>query len=225
MASDFPGSPKFLKGALVAYESEILGPLPNIIVFQYNPKQLIRSLQQRKNKSKTQDVGSAKSETYRLSGPPVETIDITVAINAADQLENPQTHPIAVLKGIHPTLAALELLMYPPSTQFIENQLLAAFGSAQLSSSKAPLVLFIWGPSRVLPVRLTKFKVTEKAFDQQLNPILAEVTLGMKVMSYLDLKGNSIGYTAYIATQIQKEVMAKLNMVNNIEQIAGMLPV
>ena len=80
-------------------------------------------------------------------------------------------------------------------------------------------------PSRVLPVRLTSFSVTEKDFDQQLNPIRAEVQLGMKVMSYVDLEVNSLGYGAYVATQIQKEVMARLNMVNNIEQIAGMLPV
>lgn len=225
MPSDFPRSPKFLKGALVAYKSQFIGALPNIIVFQYNPERLSRSLSHRMEIAEKKDIGEAKSETYRTSGPPVETIDITVTIDATDQLAEPGTHPLAVTKGIHPTLAALELLMYPPIDQFIQMTTLAAAGSAQLSSADIPLVLFVWGPSRVLPVRLTRFSVTEKAFDQQLNPIRAEVTLGMKVMSYVDLTSDSIGHGAYVATQIQKEVMARLNMVSNVEQIVDMLPV
>ena len=225
MPSDFPGSPKFLKGALVAYESQFLGPIPNIIVFQYNPEQLTRSLAHRMGQTETKDVGAARSETYRTSGPPIETINITVKIDAADQLAEPLQHPLAVAKGIHPALAALELLMYPPVDQFIRSTILAAAGSTELNSLDVPLILFIWGPSRVLPVRLTSFSVTEQAFDQQLSPIRAEVQLGMKVVSYVDLEVNSIGYGAYLATQTQKEVMARLNMLNNVEQIAGMLPI
>ncbi|HEY44897.1 MAG TPA: hypothetical protein G4O11_13030 [Anaerolineae bacterium] len=225
MPTGFTRSPKFLKGALVAYESQFIAAVPNIIVFQYNPEQLSRSLSHRVEIAEVKDVGKARSETYRTSGPPVETIDITVTIDAADQLAEPQLHPFAVARGIHPVLAALELLMYPPADQFIQLSALAAAGSAQLSSIDVPLVLFVWGPSRVLPVRLTSFSVTEQAFDQQLNPIRGEVRLGMKVMSYVDLKADSIGYGAYMATQTQKEIMARLNIANNVEQIIGMLPI
>lgn len=225
MPSDFPRSPKFLKGALVAYESQFIGAVPNIIVFQYNPEKLGRSLSHRTEIGGKKEPGKAKSETYRTTGPPEETIDITVIIDAADQLAEPQLHPFAVAKGIHPALAALELLMYPTIDQFIKIATRAAAGSAELYSLDVPLVLFIWGPSRVLPVRLTSFSVTEQAFDQQLNPIRAEVSLEMKVMSYVDLDPTSIGHGAYIATQTQKEVMARLNMVNNVEQIVGILPI
>lgn len=226
MPSDFPRSPKFLKGALVAYESQFLGAIPNIIVFQYNPEQLSRSLTHRMETTTSEkNVGAARSETYRTSGPPVETIDITVAIDAADQLAEPALHPFAVAKGIHPALAALELLMYPTIDQFIQVTTLSMAGSAQLSSVDVPMVLFVWGKSRVLPVRITSFSVTEQAFDQWLNPIRAEVKLGLKVMSYVDLINDSIGHGVYIATQIQKEVMARLNIVNNVEQIVGMLPI
>lgn len=225
MPSDFPRSPRLLKGALVAYESQFLGPVPNIIVFQYNPEKLGRSLAHRTEIAGKTDAGKAKSETYRTTGPPIETIDIAVTIDAADQLAEPQQHPLAVAKGIHPALAALELLMYPTTDQLIELTALAAAGSAQLSSVDVPLVLLVWGPSRVLPVRLTSFSVTEQAFDQQLNPTRAEVTLGMKVMSYVDLEATSIGHGAYMATHTQKEVMARLNMLGTVGQIAGMLPI
>lgn len=225
MPSDFPRSPKFLKGALVAYESQFIGAVPNIIVFQYNPEQLSRSLSDRTEIGVKNEACKALSETYRTTGPPVETIDITVTIDATDQLAEPQLHPFAVTRGIHPALAALELLMYPTINQFIELTILAEAGSAKISLADIPLVLFVWGISRVLPVRLTSFSVTEQAFDQQLNPIRAEVSLGMKVMSYVDLKPKNIGRGVYIANQTQKEVMARLNMINNVEQIAGMLPI
>jgi len=227
MPSEFPRRPKVLKGALVAYESQFLGAIPNIIVFQYNPEQLSRSLSLRtptvtEGRGRT---GEARAETFRVEGPPVESITLTVILNAADQLENPALHPFAVTKGLHPALSALELLLYPPSSQFLLNQTLSSVGSANIEAQDTPLVLFIWGPTRVLPVRINSFSITEEAFDQQLNPIQAKVELGLKVLTYMELRETSLGYGAYLATQAQKEVMARLNMVNNVEQIAGMLPV
>ncbi len=227
MASDFPRSPKFLKSALVAYESQFLGAVPNIIVFQYNPEQLSRSLSLRTPLAQKGEgnAGQARAETFRVEGPPVESISLTVVLNAADQLEEPALHPFAVAKGLHPALSALELLLYPPSTQFFYNKTLSSAGSANIVADDTPLVLFIWGPSRVLPVRINNFSITEEAFDQQLNPIQAKVELGLKVLTYLELTKTSLGYGAYIATQTQKEVMARLNIVNNVEQIVGMLPI
>lgn len=227
MPSGFPRSPKFLKGALVAYESQFLGAIPNVIVFQYNPEQLSRSLSLRTPSAPEggRNAGQARAETFRVEGPPVESITLTVVLNAADQLEGPALHPLAVAKGLHPALSALELLLYPPSTQFLLNETLSSAGSAQIEAQDIPLVLFIWGPSRVLPARINSFSVTEEAFDQQLNPIQAKVELGLKALTYMELRETSLGYGAYLATQTQKEVMARLNMVNNIEQIAGMLPV
>lgn len=226
MPSDFPRSPKFLKGALVAYKSQLLGVAPNIIVFQYNPAQLSRTLTHRTGQAETEsDVGAAKSETFRTSGPPVETIDITVEIDAADQLAEPQKYMNTVINGLHSALAALELLMYPTIDQFMQRSLMAIAGSVEIDAMDIPLVLFIWGRNRVLPVRLTSFSVTEQEFDQQLNPIRAEVRLGMKVMSYVDLQEASIGHGIYIAFQTQKELLAQLNLINNIDQISGLLPV
>lgn len=226
MPSDFPRSPKFLKGALVVYESQFLGPIPNVIVFQYNPAQLSRTLQSRTPTTAAgrESAGSAREDAYRVQGPPVETISLSVELNAADQLAEPATHPHTVLYGLNPTLAALELLLYPDSTQILQQVALAVAGTVQTSPADLPLVLFVWGPSRVLPVRLTKFSVTEQAFDQLLNPIQAKVELGMKVMTYLELEQTSLGYGAYMVSQIQKEVLARLNLVNSAEQILGILP-
>jgi hypothetical protein len=226
MPSDFTRSPKFLKGALIAYESQFLGPIPNVIIFQYNPEGMRRSLSQRTAtpSGEGERTGAARRDAQRVPGPPEESITLKVELDAADQLAEPTSHPHTVAFGLHPALAALELLLYPSSEQFLLSQALAQAGTAQQTPPDLPIVLLVWGPSRVVPVRLTSFSVTEKAFDQNLNPIQAEVELGLKVLSYMDLDPNSLGYGAYLVHQVQKEALARLNLLNSAEQILGMLP-
>jgi hypothetical protein len=224
MPSDFTGSPKVLKGALVAFQSQFLGPIPNVIVFQYNCEELSRSLEQRSAPPEAGNVGAAREDVQKVLGPPVENINIKIELNAADQLAEPQSNPQVAEFGLHPSLAALELLLYPPTTQVLLNRTLALAGTAHVCPADVPLVLFIWGRSRVVPVRLSRFSVTEQAFDTLLNPIRATVDLGMRVLTYMELKENNLGYGAYIAFQTQKEVLARLNLVNSAQQIVGMLP-
>jgi hypothetical protein len=140
----------------------------------------------------------------------VETINLSIVLNAADQLEQPEQNPEVATNGLHPALAALELLLYPPSTQVLLNRGLAQAGSAQICPADLPLTLLVWGKSRAVPVRLTDFSITEEAFDPSLNPIQAKVDLGMRVLTYMELKEDTIGFGAYIAYQAQKEVLARM---------------
>ncbi len=227
MPSDFPRTPRFLKGALVAYESKFLGPIPNVIVFQYNPESLSRSISQRVAapvSQESQQSGVARQDAQRVPGPPEETITLTIQLDAADQLAEPASHVHTVEFGLHPTLAALELLLYPKTDQILISESLSKAGEIQTNPPDLPIVLFVWGKSRVVPVRLTSFSVSEKAFDQGLNPIQAEVNLGMKVLTYMDLAEGTLGRNAYMVYQTQKEVLARLNLLNSAEQIFGTLP-
>lgn len=224
MPSDFPRSPKMLKGALVAYASQFVGPLPNVIVFQYNPAQLSRSLQPRAQAPEAGNVGAAREDVQRVQGPPVETINLTVELDAADQLEQPDKHPHVVALGLQPALAALETLLHPPSDLLLMQRILAQAGAAQVCLPDVPLVLFVWGPARVLPVRLTSFSVTEEAFDQLLNPIQATVELSMRVLTIADYPNETLGFSVYMASLLQKETIARLNLVSSAEQVMGLLP-
>ena len=218
MPSDFPRSPKMLKGALVVFETKL--PIPtNLIVFQYNPESMARSFTQLggQEQSQTQSSGDTQPKL-----PPVESFQVSVDLDAADQLET--KNPLAIATGLHPTLAALELLLYPPSTELILNAALSLVGSSIISPAQAPLVLFVWGPLRVVPVRVMSVGITEQAFDQLLNPILAKVQLGLRALTVpeLALAGTPFSQLGLV-NQIAKEVLARANIFNSIQTIGGSL--
>ena len=118
--------------------------------------------------------------------------------------------------GIHPQLAALEMLIYPRSALVIANTILLALGTIEIIPPQAPFTLLIWGPKRVLPVRLTEFSITEEAYDPNLNPIRAKVLLGLRVLSYNDLPISNPGYALFLAHQVVKETLAAIGTVNNL---------
>ena len=209
----FPNSPRLLKGALVGID--IFNPVASVIIFQYNPETLTRTLQTQT----TGGEGGEKSEALRLKGAPVETIKLDVEIDAVDQLE--KAEGTATSMGIYPQLSALEMLIYPKSAVVIANSVLLALGTIEIIPPMAPLTLFIWGPKRVLPVRLTDFSITEEAYDVNLNPIQAKVSLGLRVQSYNDLPLTHPGYALFLAHQVVKETMATVGSVNNLGAVAG----
>ncbi len=204
MASGFPRSPRLLKGALVVYESQTPGPRPKIIVFQYNPEQLERKLENRAPEKKRGT--NAKEEVLRVAGPPKETINLTVVLNAADQLE--QNDETVRKLGLLPALATLEMLLYPETFQVLQNEALSAQGAVNVKPAELPLTLLVWGASRVVPVKIESFSVTEEAFDPNLNPIQAKVELSLLVLTYMELPKKGLGRDAYFAFQKNKENLA-----------------
>ncbi len=200
----FPGSPRLVRGAIVGID--IFNPLASVVIFQYNPDTMTRSLQATLAGGADQP---GRAQAPRFAGAPVESISLTVEIDATDQLETGDS--IATSMGIYPQLSALEMLLYPKSALVIANTILAAVGTIELIPAEAPLTLFIWGIKRVLPVRLTSFSITEEAFDVNLNPIRAKVALGLRVLSYNDLSLTNPAYYLFLAHQVMKEVMATIS--------------
>jgi len=107
--------------------------------------------------------------------------------------------------GIHPQLATLEMLVHPSSSQLRANQRLAALGTLEITPIEAPLTLFVWGSNRVMPVRLTELSITEDAFDADLTPYRATVSVGLRVLSVNDLPTGHRGAEFYLAHLNQKE--------------------
>ena len=213
----FPGSPRLLKGAIVGLDPA--NPLASVTVFQYNPETMTRRIEARSMGGEDGD----KSEVFRLTGPPKETISFSAEVDAADQLE--KGNPLAVSMGVYPALSALEMLIYPKSATVIANDLLAQIGNIEIIPPEAPMTLFVWGAQRVLPVQLGSLSITEEAFDPLLNPIRAKIELSLQVLSYHDFKVTQPGHTIFMAHQIAKEVMATANVVNSAESMGTSLKI
>jgi hypothetical protein len=200
----FDAAPRSRRGAIVGLDP--FNPLASVIVFQYNPETLTRTLTARAAGTTGE---AARGEALRLQGPPAETIRLDLDLDAADQLETGE--PLAEQSGVAPALAALEMLLYPKSALVIGNEVLATLGIIEVIPPEAPLTLLVWGAGRVLPVRITQFSIVEQAFDSDLNPILAKVTLGFNVLTYDDVGLASVGGALSLAQQIAKEQLATAN--------------
>ncbi len=195
-----PNSPRLINGGVVLMDpttSQIL----RIIALQYNPDTVTRSFQI-KSVGETAD----RSEALRLKGPAVETIKVDVEIDAVDQLEISDSTTIQA--GIAPQLAALETIVYPSSSQLQLNNTLEQIGTLEIIPMETPLVLFIWSKNRVVAVRITELSITEDAFDPNLNPIRAKVSLGMRVLTMDDLGFDHKGSSIFMAYLQQKEQLA-----------------
>jgi hypothetical protein len=199
----FPGSPRILKGGIVLIDAES-SAVQRIITLQYNPDTLTRSFQ-------VKGVGgdaNNRSEALRLTGPPVETLKLEAEIDAADQLE--LANDVTVQVGIQPQLAALETIIYPTSTQLLSNDRLSRSGNLEIIPMESALTLFIWNKHRIIPVRITEFSITEEAFDVNLNPLRAKVSIGMRVLSVDDLGFSHKGGSLFMSYQQNKERLANL---------------
>ncbi len=212
----YPRSPRVQKGAIIGLDP--FNPLASVVVFQYNPDEQSRTLT-----AQAAGGGSDRGEALRLKGPPQEIIKIEIEIDATDQIETGQ--PVALGLGVYPTLAALEMLLYPKSALVVANEVLAAVGVIEIIPPEAPLTLFVWGSSRILPVRITELTITEDSFDTLLNPITAKASLAMRVLTYQDLGLLSPGGALFMAHQVAKEVMATINGASTVASLPSRIGV
>lgn len=179
------------------------GTVLRIIALQYNPDSMTRSLQIKGVSGESGD----HLEALRLKGPPVETIKVDVEIDATDAMESndAQTNQ----SGLHPQLAALETIVHPRSNDLLANNSEAASGSLEIAPAMAPLPLFVFGPKRIVPIRITELSITEEAFDASLNPMRAKVSLGLRVLTVDDLGFDAKGGNLFLTYLQSKEQLAR----------------
>ncbi len=261
MANGYTRSPKLLKGALIQFSAPMLIPIPNIIIFQYNPETMTRQLTPwapAQHQITYNEDGTVKEDKLspeqlnQLSQPfdPQETFSLTLELDAADALEEPGSHPVAVLAGVADRISAMEMLCYPPGPSALGGLLnvsvsvsiggdgISLGGSAAADAvprTDVPIVLFFWGPGRIVPVRITSFSVEEQQYSPLLYPLRAKVTIGLKVLDenhLLNVRGDTsqtaiveIAKACYKFTRAQKEALALANLANSVESIIGMLPI
>ena len=223
-------SPKFEKGALVQLVKGLTGVVPNIIPFQYNPEKLSHTLTPWNPFEVDQTQRGAQAPTVQPFNPK-ESFNLTLEIDATNDLEDDNL--VAKRVGVADRLAALKKLTLP--TEGLIGDLVASARALVGKAAKqavrptVPVVLFVWGPSRILPVRVTSFSVEETLFSPTLHPIQATVTLGLEVLTpdvfkcQRDITAD-IAVAAYNFTKLQEDTLAAAHIANNLDAIRGLLP-
>lgn len=226
-----------MRGALVEYSGQFLGPIPNIVIFQFNPESLTRTITVPLATSSQNSVANRpKREIATAEAPAVESFTITAQFSAADDLGTGGTVGVVPrLFGVGPQLAALEKMVYPVKTQGgLIGAAIDAIGSAiagpgaspptrPVPPQKVPRLLFIWGPTRVLPVRITSMSIAEKQYDMLLNPVEAEVQIGLSVVS-TPSSADAVATGAWGYSQMIKDTQATLNLAKVIEFAVDLVP-
>jgi len=173
-----------------------------------------------------------------VAAPPTETFQITAHFSAADDLgKGGAAAAIPRLFGIGPQLVALEKMVYPSGGLFsgLIGEAIDAIGDAlglggdtaatrAIPREPAPRILFIWGPARVLPVEIRSMSITEQKFDPFLNPVQAEVQIGMAVAIFPPDTDDKVGQGALTYTQTVKDAQAVLNLAMAIKLAVDIIP-
>jgi hypothetical protein len=221
--------PYLLRGALVEYGANLIGPIPNLVIFQFNPESLTRNLQ-----IPQRPTGTAGREQSQAGEQPVEHITLTAHFSAADQLAG--NDPLARAFGVGPRLAALEKMARPAGSGGLLGKALDAIGSAlgigggkkevvqPIPRETYPRVLFIWGLTRVLPVVIDSLTITEQEYDFILNPVRAEVSLGLSVIVPDPLGDDDIAKGAREYSDLARDVQAVANLANTVSQAVDLIP-
>lgn len=236
MTDGFPNKPKILRGAFVEFG---LSLPPLIVVFQFNPMQLSRNRSLTFSfpgtpapRAGTGQAPAVPSRTLRefhgqfsnlldlqkqqLVTVAEQTVGFDIRLDATDKLNEGDT--ITEQFGIAPQISTLELMVHPK-----EESLLGAVVSALLGKPEGfsftrganpPLILFIFGRKRVLPVNINSMNITETEFSTDLNPIRATVAVNLTV-----IEGKSV---PYLYSKAMTEAMSVLNLAN-ITDIANVV--
>lgn len=220
-----------LRGALIEYGTDLIGPIPNVVIFQFNPETLTRNLQIPERPD-----SSASRETSQAGETVFETITFTAHFSAADMLKDDKV--LARLFGVGPQLCALEKMVHPSSAiagaiGAALDKIGAALGlggggatdpTQAIPREKYPKIIFIWGVTRVLPVVITSMRITEQLYDSLLNPIQAEVEISLTVNAVDSCSDDKLAQGALTYTNIAKEAQAIANLANTAEQIVELIP-
>ncbi|WP_166359387.1 hypothetical protein [Pseudomonas akapageensis] len=217
-----------LRGALIEYGTDLIGLIPNVVIFQFNPESLSRTLEIPPRPS-----GVTQRENTQAGEKTFEKISFKAHFSAANMLD--EGKELAQLFGVGPQLAALEKMVLPSSKiASLAGAAIDAIGSAlggggnpqaqPIPREKYPRILFIWGHTRVLPVTIGSMSISELEYDAVLNPTRAEVDLQLSVIAVDDCSDDLLAKGALEYSTIAKEAQAITNLANTAEQIVELIP-
>lgn len=229
--TDFANPPVPLrKGAIVQLLEDVIGFIPNIVLFQYNPEKISHTITPWNPGEVDQTQRGAQAPTVQPFDPK-ESFSLSLELDATDDLEDEVR--TAIKFGVADRLAALKKLTYPSQGLFGDllrsAKALAGGAECKVERPTVPVALFIWGPGRVVPVRVTSFSVEETLHSPKLFPLHATVSLGLEVMTpdVFRCRANftqQVAVAAYEYTRLVDDALAIVNAFQNVRRFTGMPP-
>lgn len=226
MSDGFPNKPKILRGAFVEFG---LSLPPLIVVFQFNPLQLTRNRALTFAANGTSTGGSIRDfhgkymdlldlRREQVVTAQEQTLGFELRLDASDRLDAGDA--ITEQFGVAPQISTLELMVSPKEEGILNGVVSDLLGSPPgfsfQGTPKPPLILFVFGRKRVLPVNINSLNITETEFSADLNPVRATVTVSLTV-----IEGPSVPYQY---TQAMTEAMSLLNLANLTDVASVVIP-
>jgi len=220
-----------MRGAMIEYGTDLIGPIPNVVIFQFNPEALVRSFvaPQRPDAANEREQSQAGEAVF-------EKISLKAHFSAADALD--ENKVLARGFGIGPQLAALEKMVLPGGkVAGLIGAAVDAIGDAlglggdddapsqPIPRQAFPRILFIWGLTRLHPIKIESMRINELEYDNLLNPVRAEVDMEISVIKVGSCSDDWLAKGAQEFTEIAKEVQAIANLANTAEQVVELIPI
>jgi len=227
----YPRAPKVIPGAFIQLIDDIVGVLPNVITFQYNPEAIARSLEPWNPFEVDQTERGAQSPTVQPYNPN-EKLTFTLDFHAGDGMEI--GNPLALASGVLPQMAALQKLVQP--TEGLLGDLVASAkalagggGAAQTERSSVPITLLVLGPGLIYPVRVASLSFEQKEFNPLLYPIHVMVAVELVVLTPDTFKcrttpATEVAIGCYNFTKTQENALAVANIVSSVMNLPGPVP-
>src|SRR6266851_1430660 len=212
-------------------------PLPNLIIFQFNPETMRHSFSQPLPRAQGAASQNAQTDPQAVSSAPTESYNFTLHLDANEMIASGSEtqKDLAIGTGVSARLAAQLTGTVSAAANAGGAGLSLTAGAAgadktptAVPASQVAAALFIWGPERIVPVRLTQLAVTETLYDEILNPVHAQADVTLEVLTPPEIKGITpkavkfIANAAYWYTQGERQLLA---VADTAESVIGLIPI
>src|SRR5229473_186903 len=190
-------------------------PLPNLIIFQFNPETMRHSFSQPLPRAQGAASQSAQTDPQAVSSAPTESYNFTLHLDANEMIASGSEtqKDLAIGTGVSARLAALEMLQYPlpPKGTSLAAQLTGTV-SAAANAGGAGLSLTAGAAGA----------------DKTPTAVPAQADVTLEVLTPPEIKGITpkavkfIANAAYWYTQGERQLLA---VADTAESVIGLIPI
>ncbi len=213
--SSFPGSPRTMPGAIVAVDP--LSPLARTVIFQYNPDEVTRSLRPRAAAERRQ-LGVRRAPD--LGRAHREHLDDGRA--RRDGRAGERRPAGSDDRGRRAARRAGDAALPQHRDRSSTNAALLLAGTIEVLPPEAPLTVLVWGPGRVVPVRVESLDDPRAGVRHRLSCRSGRASTSTSTCCPTTTSSpTDPGFALFLVHQVLKETMASVAAVASVAGAAA----